>query len=171
MIIQENQFRKMKSFSLKEEKDPYEGTELFKIKQLSSRTKGAFFEHFTKEALKNKGFQIEKPKSSDHDFILSRTLKVEVKGSFLWNKVNTFRSQQIRSNQDYDLIIFLAAYPRKIVLYGAYKQEAMKFLQVQNSNGEWIHNQHGGKGKNSGTFFIDCLPENVSWMKELSEIL
>ena len=44
-------------------------------------------------------------------------------------------------------------------------------VEVQDKNGRWIHNQHGGKKVNSGTFFIDGMPKDFSWFSSLEEVL
>jgi hypothetical protein len=89
----------------------------------------------------------------------------------LWGEGTHFRWQQIRTNQDYDLICFLAVYPDKVELLGATKDEVCYNLEVQDENGFWKFNQHGGKKVNSGTFAIDGFPEDFHWMRALEDVL
>ena len=63
--------------------DPYSDSSFKPIKDLSSKRKGRFFEVLTEEYCENLGFQISKPKNSDHDTIINGK-KVEIKGSFRW---------------------------------------------------------------------------------------
>ena len=151
----------------KASKDPYFGTPFYGARCLSSRSKGAFFEKLTKEYLQNMfRFEITKPKSSQHDAIVN-DVKIEIKGSTLWvdkkGKTTHFRWQQIRTAQDYLIMIFLAMYPDKVKFYYATKQDLLDNLDPL------IYNQHGGKGVNSGTMSIDGYPENFSWMKEIKD--
>jgi hypothetical protein len=118
------------------------------------------------------GHTVLKPKSTEHDRIIKlngsdEEIKIEIKGSFLWGTGTHFRYQQIRTHQDYDYIVFLAVYPENIKLYVASKEVAKNALEVQDENGKWIHNQHGGKDVNSGTFFIDCIPSEIDWIEDL----
>ena len=46
--------------------DPYSDSSFKPIKDLSSKRKGRFFEVLTEEYCENLGFQISKPKNSDH---------------------------------------------------------------------------------------------------------
>lgn len=148
---------------------PYEKSNFRFIKNLSSKKKGAIFEKIFEEYMISNGHTIEKSKSSDHDRIVNGH-KVEIKGSFLWEN-GKFRFQQIRVNQDYDYIVFLAIYPEFIEFYIASKETTKEFLCVQDENGFWPYNQHGGKKTKSGTFYIDCFPNEIHWMEVLTDQL
>jgi hypothetical protein len=150
--------------------DPYSDSTFLPLKQMSSKKKGKYFETLVEEFFLKKGYSISKPESSDHDRIIN-DLKVEIKGSFLWGDGTHFRWQQIRPNQDYDIICFVAVYPNRIEIYGATKEDCKKYLEVQDENGQWIYNQHGGKKVNSGTFVIDGFPEDFSWFKKIEELI
>jgi hypothetical protein len=89
----------------------------------------------------------------------------------LWGDGTHFRWQQIRTNQDYDIICFVAVYPEVIQFYAATKYEVKSIVEVQDENGYWIYNQHGGKTVNSGTFFLDGMPKDFSWFSSLEEVL
>ena len=140
----------------------------FKIyKDLSSKKKGAEFEKLVEEYAKNMGLWV-RPRSDDgHDRIIESLDKTEIKGSLLWGpKYTNFRWQQIRPNDDYDNIVFLAVCPDRIDFYYASKDEVSEVVEVQDERGYWPHNQHGGMKVNSGTFKIDGMPEDFSWMKK-----
>lgn len=152
-------------------RDPYKDSIFLPLKQLSSRTKGAVFEKMVEEYLAANGdYVVTKPLSSNYDRIINDK-RVEIKGSFLWGTSGNFRWQQIRTNQAYDIIVFMAIYPDRIELFAATKEDVVKFIEVQDDNGNWIYNQHGGKRTNSGTFFLDGTPDMFPFMKPLEEIL
>lgn len=146
--------------------DPYANSPFYKVKVLSSRRKGSIFEKITKDYLKNTfKMAIAKAKSTDHDTI-ANGVKVEIKGSTGWvddktGKITHFRWQQIRLEQDYDIIIFLAMYPDVIKFFYATKEDVVKNLSSKKFN------QHGGNSVDSGTRSIDGFPEDFPWMKEI----
>ena len=146
--------------------DPYRDSSFGVFKKMSSKRKGAAFEKIFEEHMLDTGADVQKPTNSDHDRIVNG-VKVEIKGSTLWGEGTHFRFQQIRSGQDYDIIVFVSVFPDRIEFHYADKETAMKNLEIQDEDGNWPHNQHGGKTKNSGTFFIDCFPNETNWMKEL----
>lgn len=160
-----------KSIVSRKVNDPYDSSSFKELKNLSSRRKGLEMEKIFEYIAKSYGFEVSSKKiddgtpSSDYDRICQNK-KIEIKGSFLWEGVNTFRWQQIRTNQKYDYIIFLAFYPEEVKCYYASKQDVISNLTVQDSKGNWVYNQHGGKKVNSGTFCIDGVPSNFPWMKE-----
>ena len=147
--------------------DPYTNSKFKILKDLSSKKKGSLFEKLYTEYKLSQGVTVTKPSNSDHDRIVDGK-KVEIKGSFLWGESNTFRWQQIRTSQDYELIVFIAIYPDRIEFFQADKDTVKTHLEVQDSSGNWIHNQHGGKSTNSGCFFIDGLPEDFAWFEKES---
>ena len=150
-------------------KDPYSGSSLRSFKNLSSKRKGKFFEALCQEYYESLERKVTKPENSQHDRIIDG-LKKEIKGSFLWGEGTHFRWQQIRVDDDYDQVIFMAAYPDRIELYEADKQTIKDMLSVQDADGNWPYNQHGGKTKNSGTFFIDGFPQDFDWMRKVGQI-
>lgn len=145
--------------------DPYINSKFKILKDLSSKKKGSLFEKLYTEFKLSQGIAVTKASNSDHDRIVAGK-KVEIKGSFLWGESNVFRWQQIRTSQDYEIIVFIAIYPDRIEFYQADKDTVKANLEVQDSSGDWIHNQHGGKSTNSGCFFIDGLPEDFSWFEK-----
>jgi hypothetical protein len=148
--------------------DPYSFSAFKELKNLSSRRKGLEMEKIFELIAKSYGFEVSKndgTASSDYDRICQNK-RIEVKGSFLWEGVNVFRWQQIRTNQQYDYIVFLAFYPDEVKCYYASKEDVISNVVVQDSKGNWVHNQHGGKKVNSGTFCIDGIPNDFLWMKE-----
>tara|TARA_Y100000593_G_scaffold91486_1_gene180364 strand:+ start:2521 stop:3036 length:516 start_codon:yes stop_codon:yes gene_type:complete len=139
----------------------------FKIyKDLSSKKKGAEFEKISQEYAERGGLWVLPPLSSEHDRIIENFGKTEIKGSLLWGDGTNFRWQQIRPAQDYDTMVFLAVYPDRIDLYSASKETVRDAVEVQDERGYWPHNQHGGMKVNSGTFFLDGMPEDFPWMKK-----
>lgn len=153
---------------------PYEGTPFKTYKNLSSKRKGAAFEAIFKEYAESIGYVVKKSYSSDHDCVLIKDdveTKVEIKGSMLWGeKGHHMRWQQIRPEQDYDAIAFLAIFPHGIEIYFAAKDDVTKFVDVQDDRGGWIYNQHGGNRIRSGTFSIDGKPSDFPFMKPFEEI-
>ena len=160
-------YRCVRDVEKKAKKDPYLGTPFITVRNLSSRSKGAFFEKLTKEWL-SATFDLysNKPSSSQHDTIIN-DVKIEIKGSTLWvdgeGNPTHFRWQQIRTAQDYQIMIFMAMYPDKVKFYYATKQDLLDNLDPL------IYNQHGGKGIDSGTMSIDGYPEDFVWMKEIKD--
>jgi hypothetical protein len=150
--------------------DPYKDSAFKVYKDMSSKKKGKYFELIVEEYFKKNGYEVKKASSSDHDRIINGK-KVEIKGSLLWGEGTHFRWQQIRTNQDYDVVCFVAIYPDRIEFHGATKDVVKSNVEVQNSKGEWIYNQHGGKKVNSGTFCIDGMPADYKWFQTLEEIL
>jgi hypothetical protein len=62
-------------------------------------------------------------------------------------------------------------WPDKIEFLGATKKEVSDYVLEQDGEGNWVHNMHGGKAVNSGTFLIQGFPKNFSWMRPLEEAL
>lgn len=153
--------------------DPYDNSEMKLFKDMSSRKKGSAFEKLVSELLVENGYLVTKPNSSNHDRIINNK-KVEIKGSLGWvspdGKITHYRFQQIR-DQDYDVVLFAFFTPTELILKVATKRICMEQLSVQNELGEFPHNQHGGKKVNSGTFFIDTLPDQCDWMVDIEELL
>ncbi|NDB61922.1 hypothetical protein EB001_26300 [bacterium] len=147
--------------------DRYKDSVFLSLKNLSSKKKGAYFESMYQEYMESKGCVVGKSGSTDNDRVVDGRKK-EIKGSFLWadnnNKLH-FRWQQIRPGQDYDDVVFLAFFPDRLEIYEANKETVRNAVEVQDERGNWIHNQHGGKKVNSGTFFLDGVPSDFPWMK------
>lgn len=161
---------------IEEEKevDPYLGSTFEKIKNHSPRKKGSEFEKIVKEFFIKNGYEIRKSRKSDHDFILinknNKEIKIEVKGSTLWGCSDSMKWQQIRRDQDYDIIIFLCMFPEYIELYFCSKEEAKRnIFDVVDNNGKLCHNQHGGKNADSGTFAIQGAPTEFSFFRKITE--
>ena len=152
--------------------DIYKDSNFKVFKDMSSKKKGAEFERIVEEYAIRLGNTVAPPESSEHDRKISGIesqwgiKKAEIKGSFLWGTGTHFRWQQIRPGQDYDVMVFLAIYPQKINFYYATKDVVKAAVEIQDERGYWIHNQHGGMKVNSGTFFIDGMPEDFPWMKK-----
>jgi hypothetical protein len=154
------------------EVNPYNGSSLQLFQQMSSKKKGAAFEHLITEVLRRRGYDVTKPSNSDHDRIINGK-KVEIKGSLGWvtnGVISHYRFQQIRQSQDYEIVLFAFFTPDGLVLKGCTKQTAMEHLSIQDDEGNFPHNQHGGKRVNSGTFCIDCQPDELDWMLPIEEM-
>ena len=151
--------------------DPYNGSPFKVYKDMSSKRKGKYFELLFEEYADNMGWKVEDPDNSDHDTKVNGK-KVEIKGSLLWGSEGShFRWQQIRPAQDYDVFVFIAIYPDRIEFHGASKEDVSDFVQTPDEDGNFKHNQHGGKTVNSGTFFLDGFPEDYNFMTSLDRIL
>ena len=151
--------------------DPYNGSPFQIYKEMSSKRKGKFFEMIVAEYCENLGCGVFPPENSDHDRIISGK-KVEIKGSMLWEgHEELFRWQQIRPAQDYDMMVFLAMYPDRIDLFASTKKEVSDFVQKQDEDGNFVHNQHGGKSINSGTFFLQGKPSDFPFMRPIERLV
>jgi len=168
-MLNANDFNSTKVFAeiaKEQSKDPYADSPFKTLKDLSSKKKGKYFERIYQEYMESKGVLVEKAQNSDHDRVADGRKK-EIKGSFLWGDGTHFRWQQIRPDQDYDDVVFLAFYPDRLEVYEADKETVRSAVEVQDEKGNWIYNQHGGKRVNSGTFFLDGFPSDFAWMTEV----
>lgn len=151
-------------------RDPYENSAFRMLKEMSSKRKGAVFEKIFEDFMVGHGHTMLKNLNSDHDrrfLVNGEEVKYEIKGSMLWGEDgDSFRWQQIRPAQDYDVMVFMAIYPDSIKFYFAEKADVKAMVEVQDEDGFWIYNQHGGKRVNSGTFFLHGFPEDFPIMKE-----
>ena len=145
-------------------KCPYTHSPFKVLKNMSSKKKGKFFERMYEEYMSGQGFKVEKPENSDHDRKVNTRKKV-FKGYFLWGDGTHFRWQQIRPDQDYDDVVFIAVYPDRVEFYEAEKSTVREAVEVQDEKGNWIYNQHGGKRVKSGTYFLDGFPSDFTWLK------
>jgi len=169
MFITAEQFQNTetnKAIVERKNKNPYKGTPLESFHSLSSKAKGMFFEKLVEEVAKSEGWKVSRGGSSDYDRMIGGQ-RIEIKGSFLWGEGTNFRWQQLRTAQDYDKVIFVAAYPDRIEFFEADKATVKENVEVQDSRGHWTYNQHGGKRVNSGTFFLDGFPEDFPWMEKV----
>lgn len=161
-------------YAEKQQINPYAGSAMKMYQDLSSKAKGAAFEYLITEVLETQGFTVEKPKkSTDYDRLINGK-KVEIKGSLGWvtnGEISHYRFQQLRSAQDYEIVLFLFVTPGGIEIKGASKKVVMNNIAYQDEHGFWPHNQHGGKRVNSGTFCIDVADaESLDWMQPIEEI-
>ena len=151
--------------------DPYNGSPFQIYKDMSSKRKGKFFEMIVAEYCENLGCVVERATNSEHDRIIS-TKKAEIKGSTLWEGHDElFRWQQIRPNQDYDIMIFLAMYPDRVDLFASKKKDVVDYVTKQDEDGNFIHNQHGGKSVDSGTYFIQGKPSDFPFFRPIQSII
>lgn len=150
--------------------NPYRDSPFGVYQRMSSKRKGTYGEHIFEEFATRRGHHVSKALTSDHDRIVDG-VKVEVKTSFLWTGTDDFRWSQIRRDQDYDVLVFLAVWPQRIDFYAATKADALRHLDVVDSQGRRTHNQHGGITADSGTLWVSGLPENIEWFRPLDEVL
>ena len=156
-------------------KCPYINSPFKLYKDMSSKRTGTVLEKIFEEFMVSKGYEKRKNYSSDHDrvFVMNgKEVKFEIKGSTLWGEYGEgrMRWQQIRPSQDYDMMVFIAVFPSSMNFYYTTKSEIIDFVEVQDENGDWPYNQHGGKKTNSGTFYIHGLPEDFPFMKPIEEM-
>ena len=152
--------------------DPYNGSPIKLFKDMSSKKKGSAFEKLITEILIDKGITVTKPNSTDFDRLVDNK-KIEIKGSLGWvtdGVITHYRFQQIRESQDYDYVLFAFFTPDGLIMKIASKSVVMEKLSYQDENGYYPHNQHGGKRVNSGTFCVDCLPEQLDWMEDINTV-
>ena len=151
--------------------DPYSDSPFKVYKDMSSKRKGKYFELLFEEYCDNMGWKVQDPTNTDHDTRINGK-KVEVKGSLLWGTdASHFRWQQIRPSQDYEVIVFVAIYPNRIEFHAATKEDVSKFVLTPDKDGNFVHNQHGGKTKNSGTFFLDGKPSDFPFMRPIERLV
>lgn len=185
--IPAKKFRKMKVFEdIKNDaaNNLYNNTDFEDLARMSPKKKGKWFEQIAQEMFEEYGYIVLKPESSDHDRIFKYKSdedtpdpiflhnpktghKIEIKGSTLWGKGTHFKWQQIRPDQDYNEIVFLAVYPDGIRFFRASKETVVENLVFQDENGNWPYNQHRGKTKNSGCFCFQGFPEQYKWLEEI----
>jgi len=99
----------------------------------SPKTKGADMEEFVKLLLIDAGWklQIRNKKESDYDYRidnLTNGSKVELKGSCLSLKANTYTFFQIRQEQKYDYLSFLTVEPNDIQVFIISKEDFTKYI-------------------------------------------
>lgn len=169
-MITGNEFSKMRVCSdilTDRTKCVYSDSVFLPLKSLSSRKKGKYFESIVKEWLTNLGIEVCKSKSSDYDCLVEG-LKVEIKGSFLWEGTSGFKFQQIRTKQNYDMIVFVSVYPSHIEIHGCSKNTAKHHLEVKDSSGKYVYQQHGGKRGTGSLFWWSGYPDKTSWMTKIT---
>ena len=152
--------------------DPYSDSKFRPIKNMTSKRKGRFFEQLTEHYAINQCWKVSKPTNTEHDTIINGK-KVEIKGSFRWvvdGELKEYRWQQIRPSHDYEYMVFLALDPRKCEFYCGSKQEVTDFVTIQDSNGNYPYNQHGGVSMNSGTYMIQGFPKDFPFMKSIDQL-
>jgi len=153
-------FPEIKNLEKKMKRDPYYGTPFQSYRSAPSKTKGVIIEKMTERYLSNLGITTEKRTSTEHDIRISN-LKIEIKGSSLWDGSNSFKWQQIRDNQDYDALIFVAIYPTGVRFYYATKKEVF--------DSGMLALQHGGKKSVSNTSWLTGVPSDFPFMKEIAD--
>ena len=128
--------------------DPrWEASRFFKLKLMKAKQAGARYERIASSIMKNLGNMIEKPENTDHDRIINGR-KIEIKGSMVTKgSDDKFSFLQIRPDQDYDAVLFMAIDFDTIKLYELNKEE----IQERIDRGVF-KKQHGGNKGNSGTF-------------------
>ena len=132
------------------------------IHSLKSRSMGAVGESIVKALLEDEGFVLTKRTSTDHDFIVDG-LTAEVKLSTSWDNTNdNFKWQQIRSQQNYDIIFFLGINPNDYKLWWIDKGYLREYFFGLDRN-----RQHAGKDGNQELYWI---AKEQSWFRDISEL-
>ena len=154
---------------------PYIDSPFKLYKDMSSKRTGTVLEKIFEELMVSKGYEKRPNYSTDHDrvFVMNgEEVKFEVKGSTLWGEYGEggMRWQQIRPSQDYDIMVFISVFPSSMNFYYTTKSIISDFVEVQDVDGYWPYNQHGGKKVNSGTFYIHGLPEDFPFMIPLEKM-
>ena len=103
-------------------KSYYDGSPFEKLVKLSSKSKGTFFEMIVHEFLESNCHDVKRAESSDYDRLIDG-VKTEIKGSTRWKGSYSFRWQQLRMDEDYDDVIFLAVDYNEIRLYSSSKSK------------------------------------------------
>jgi len=128
-------------------------------------------EDVCEQVLEWAGYPVERSGCSEHDRRING-IKVEIKGSFLWEGPDPrFTWQQIRPSQDYQALILLAFYPDYLSIRGALSHDVRRHLALQNPDGTWPYNQHGGKHRNSGTYVMHGHFRDFPWLKPVRKVL
>jgi len=166
-IINYESYQKHKNYS-----NPYQDSPFNIYRIMSSKRKGCAFEKIFEEFMNKNGHETVKNQNSDHDksfLIDNEIVRYEVKGSLIWGESENgnFCWQQIRPDQDYDRIAFLAFYPDRLDIYVSDKNAVSKYVDFQDEKGNWKYNQHGGKNVRSGAFIIRGRPEDFDFMEKL----
>lgn len=143
--------------------DPrWEQSPFFKLKLMKAKQAGARYERIASSIMENLGYTVEKALSTDHDRIINGR-KIEIKGSMLTKgSEDKYSFLQIRPEQDYDAILFMAIDFNTITLYELDKVE----IQERIDRGI-LKKQHGGNKGNSGTFcyngtIADLAPRQIT---------
>lgn len=124
----------------------------------SVKAKGTRYEELCQIVYETYGKVVERAPKKVKDFDRNVDgVRVEIKGASLVNGTNNFIFNQIRPNQQYDVIHFACFYPLKIVILELTKNEIIDLI-----NNNQMRGQHGGKNVDSGTY---------SWSKSESELL
>lgn len=152
--------------------DPYEKSELKVLSNLSSRKKSVAFRRIIMELLIDNGYKVLQTKDPEVSLIVNGK-RVCIKGSMGWNTdgvITHYRFQQIK-DQEYDVLLFAFFTPDELILKGNTKSVILDLLSRKNVAGEYIHNQHGGKTVDSGTYFVDTNPEFDTWLLDIEDVL
>lgn len=141
------------------------------------RRKGSEGEKLVSEIIESLDYSVETPEqyckrtseraSSDYDRVLQRTIKCEIKLSCSWDdKLTNWTWQQIRDNQEYDIIIFLGINPNDAHIWWATKDDLK-----QNIFGRDQFRQHGGKKGDNETYWISTPDGTIpQWFRSFDAL-
>jgi len=138
--------------------DPrWETSRFFKLKLMKAKQAGSRYERIAANIMSNLGYTVEKPENTDHDRIIN-TIKYEIKGSMLTKgSDDKFSFLQIRPDQDYHSVLFMAIDFDTIKLYQLSKAEIQERI-----DSNIFKKQHGGNKGNSGTFCYNGTIANLA---------
>jgi hypothetical protein len=127
-------------------------------------TKGSQAERLVADLLERLGSSVprkrdgspQKPKGSSSDFDLYiDELKVEVKASTAWDGViDSFTWQQIRSEQEYDRVVFVGVNPNQVCAWWCTKADLDRHVFGRDE-----YRQHAGRNGNQELYWIKTSPD------------
>jgi hypothetical protein len=139
----------------------YDDSPFFHLKHMMPKQKGKRFEQIVESVYRKIGYDISARTSSDHDNIIDN-LKCEIKGATLVKGKDIFSFLQIRSDQDYDELVFAMFYPHELVIMKMDKPLVKKLI-----NNKTFKKQHGGNKAESGTY---CYYGNKETLEALGAV-
>lgn len=155
---------------------PWDGSIFEWFRRLASRTKGKVGEGMVDDILLSEGGFIVltpkmfakltgEPSSSNYDRVVMFEF-TEIKTASVEGKnLDNFRWQQIRKDQNYQLIIFVGVLPNEIKIWWATKEDLEIHLFPFPEN-----RQHGGKqAKDANTYWI--TGEVPSWLRPYDKLI
>lgn len=110
------------------ESNPYKDSPFNIIKEMSPRNKAyalqdILAEYIFKNYKRSKISFIERRKYAKITTGSGRTYKAAIKTSFVWAGSDKMRWQQMRTNEDYDIVIFVGVEPKEIKFAYAFAKE------------------------------------------------
>lgn len=111
--------------------DPWVDSPFRWIRTLAPRTKGKVGERISAGLVEARGVVVTKSTSSDADRVFNG-VPIEIKTSTLWD-TGTYRFQQIRPDQEWDVLWCLGLSPHAVHCWAIPKQVAVAYAPGQHS--------------------------------------